>query len=64
MSGKTYAILGGGGVFGIHAAFYLLDHAEPEEGDRHRPQSAAAGAVLARHRKARGLRVSRPPRHP
>ena len=29
MSGKTYAILGGGGSFGIHAAFYLLDHAEP-----------------------------------
>ncbi|MBY0430653.1 MAG: GDP-mannose 4,6-dehydratase [Rhodospirillales bacterium] len=26
---KTYAILGGGGVFGIHAAFYLLDHAQP-----------------------------------
>lgn len=29
MSDKTYAILGGGGSFGIHAAFYLLDHAEP-----------------------------------
>ncbi len=27
MAGKTYAILGGGGSFGIHAAFYLLDHA-------------------------------------
>ena len=28
--GKTYAILGGGGSFGIHAALYLLDHADPE----------------------------------
>lgn len=26
---KTYAILGAGGSFGIHTAFYLLDHAEP-----------------------------------
>lgn len=26
---KTYAILGGGGSFGIHTAFWLLDHAEP-----------------------------------
>lgn len=31
MAGKTYAILGGGGSFGIHAAFYLLDHAEPKK---------------------------------
>ncbi|HVA14748.1 MAG TPA: GDP-mannose 4,6-dehydratase [Stellaceae bacterium] len=31
MSGKTYAILGGGGSFGIHAALYLLDHAEPKK---------------------------------
>jgi dTDP-glucose 4,6-dehydratase len=30
MSGKTYAILGGGGSFGIHTAFYLLDHANPK----------------------------------
>lgn len=29
MTGKTYCILGGGGSFGIHAALYLLDHAEP-----------------------------------
>jgi dTDP-glucose 4,6-dehydratase len=29
--GKTYAILGGGGSFGIHAAFYLLDHADPDK---------------------------------
>jgi dTDP-glucose 4,6-dehydratase len=28
--GKTYAILGGGGSFGIHTAFYLLRHAAPE----------------------------------
>src|SRR3984893_17361326 len=28
--GKRYAILGGGGSFGIHAALYLLDHADPE----------------------------------
>ena len=28
---KTYAILGGGGSFGIHTAFYLLDHAEPKK---------------------------------
>ena len=31
MAGKTYAILGGGGSFGIHAAFYLLDHAQPKK---------------------------------
>ena len=31
MSGKTYAILGGGGSFGIHAASYLLDHANPRK---------------------------------
>lgn len=31
MSGKTYAILGGGGSFGIQAAFYLLDHAQPKK---------------------------------
>lgn len=28
---KTYAILGGGGSFGIHAAMYLLDHANPKK---------------------------------
>lgn len=28
---KTYAILGGGGSFGIHTAFYLLDHAKPKK---------------------------------
>jgi len=27
--GKKYAILGGGGSFAIHTAFWLLDHAEP-----------------------------------
>lgn len=31
MPGKTYAILGGGGSFGIHAALYLLDHAKPKK---------------------------------
>lgn len=31
MAGKTYAILGGGGSFGIHAALYLLDHAKPRK---------------------------------
>jgi dTDP-glucose 4,6-dehydratase len=31
MTGKTYAILGGGGSFGIHAAFYLLEHANPKK---------------------------------
>ena len=31
MSGKTYAILGGGGSFGIHTALYLLDHADPKK---------------------------------
>ena len=31
MAGKTYAILGGGGSFGIQAAFYLLDHANPKK---------------------------------
>ena len=29
--GKTYAILGGGGSFGIHTALYLLDHADPNK---------------------------------
>lgn len=28
---KTYAILGAGGSFGIHTAFYLLDHAAPKK---------------------------------
>ncbi len=31
MSGKTYAILGGGGSFGIHMAFYLLEHASAKK---------------------------------
>lgn len=31
MPNKTYAILGGGGSFGIHAAMYLLDHAQPRK---------------------------------
>src|SRR3974390_1860899 len=31
MAGKTYAILGGGGSFGIHTALYLLDHASPKQ---------------------------------
>ncbi len=29
--GKTYAILGGGGAFGIHTAMYLLEHANPKK---------------------------------
>ncbi len=28
---KTYAILGGGGSFGIHTAMYLLEHANPKK---------------------------------
>jgi dTDP-glucose 4,6-dehydratase len=28
---KTYAILGAGGSFGIHTAFYLLDNADPKK---------------------------------
>jgi len=28
---KTYAIIGAGGSFGIHTAFYLLDNAEPKK---------------------------------
>jgi len=28
---KTYAILGAGGSYGIHTAFYLLDHADPKK---------------------------------
>lgn len=28
---KTYAILGGGGSFGIHTALYLLEHANPKK---------------------------------
>src|SRR5262245_50695831 len=26
---KTYAVLGGGGSFGLHTSKYLLDHADP-----------------------------------
>ena len=62
MAGKTYAILGGGGSFGIHAAFYLLDHANPKKVIGIGRNPLAARAVLARHRKARRLRVSRAPR--
>jgi dTDP-glucose 4,6-dehydratase len=29
--GKTWAILGGGGSFGIHAALWLLKHADPQK---------------------------------
>jgi dTDP-glucose 4,6-dehydratase len=28
---KTYVILGGNGVFGVHTAMYLLDHANPKK---------------------------------
>lgn len=28
---KTYVILGGNGVFGVQAAFYLLEHADPKK---------------------------------
>ena len=28
---KTYAVLGGGGSFGIHTALYLLEHANPKK---------------------------------
>jgi len=28
---KTYAVIGGGGSFGIHTALYLLDHADPRK---------------------------------
>jgi dTDP-glucose 4,6-dehydratase len=28
---KTYVVLGGGGVFGVHTAQYLLDHASPKK---------------------------------
>ncbi|OGO93213.1 MAG: dTDP-glucose 4,6-dehydratase [Coxiella sp. RIFCSPHIGHO2_12_FULL_44_14] len=31
MASKTYAILGGGGSFGIHTAMYLLDYANPKK---------------------------------
>ena len=31
MPGKKYVILGGGGSFGIHTAFYLLEHANPKK---------------------------------
>jgi dTDP-glucose 4,6-dehydratase len=31
MSGKRYAVLGGGGSFGINTALYLLENAEPEK---------------------------------
>ena len=28
---KTYVVLGGGGVFGVHTAMYLLEHANPKK---------------------------------
>ena len=28
---KTYVVLGGGGVFGVHTSKYLLDHANPKK---------------------------------
>ena len=28
---KTYAVLGGGGSFGIHTALYLLENANPKK---------------------------------
>ncbi len=31
MTGKRYAVLGGGGSFGLHTSKYLLDHADPEK---------------------------------
>ena len=31
MTGKTYAVLGGGGSFGIHTAWYLLHNASPKK---------------------------------
>lgn len=31
MSNKTYMVLGAGGSFGIHTAFYLLEHANPKK---------------------------------
>ena len=31
MSNKTYAVIGGGGSFGIHAALYLLNNANPKK---------------------------------
>ena len=31
MTGKTYAVLGGGGSFGIHTALYLLHNANPKK---------------------------------
>lgn len=31
MTGKKYAVLGGGGSFGIHTALYLLEHGNPEK---------------------------------
>ena len=31
MSNKTYVILGGNGIFGVHTALYLLKHANPKK---------------------------------
>ena len=31
MAQKTYAVIGAGGSFGIHTAFYLLDQADPKK---------------------------------
>ena len=31
MSNKTYVILGGNGIFGVHTAQYLLKHASPRK---------------------------------
>ena len=49
MSGKTYAVLGGGGSFGVHTALYLLENAEPEKviGIGRNPYTRAA--IFTRH---------------
>ena len=51
MAGKTYAILGGGGSFGIHAALYLLDANVLSAVKGMRPVSEIA--TLRRHNAAR-----------
>ena len=61
--GKRYAILGGGGSFGIHTALYLLDHADPKMviGIGRNPMRPEPFSL--EYREAAALRISRLSRH-
>jgi len=59
---KKWVILGGGGSFGIHTAFWLLRNADPVKviGIGRNPLHRGAFSLAS---KGKGLRISRPSRH-